>query len=288
MNCDAAMNSAMSGKQNGAVVVIDLDTVATATVCVTLPPLLRQWARSPDVYAVVLQRTRAAAVADASAMTIEQTGDLLKLIWLLDCFSKPLVSLLDAPLTPLDIGLTTLGTHRVGGEAYRLAIPAPSDLSSLPVAGITYALARLPSATGADLVETGRAITSPEAYAAGLLTHTIPAAAFPHIIAQLADGQPVDQVLDGLQRESDAPSDGSGLAHPTREALRTVSSDAALRLVDDARALDVRESLIATYRLAAALRSQADDPNLKINLSQQPKSGDLQLPLRADVETGRF
>ncbi len=282
------MNTGMTSNQHGAVVVIDLDEVAMATVGVTLPPLLRQWARSPDVYALVLQRTRAAAPGAANAMTMEQTADLLNLIWRLDSFPKPLIALLDAPLTPLDIGLSTLGTHRVGGEGYRLAIPPSSDRDGLPAAGIAYALARLPESAGENLIESGRAIGPREAYAAGLLTHAIPATEFPSIIAALADGQPVDQVLDGLQRALAETQVAGEPARAARETPRSASTEIVLRLVSDARILDVRDSLIATYRAAAALHSQPNFANGTFAPQRQPISADLLLPLRSDLESGRF
>lgn len=282
------MNTETTSIQNGAVVVIDLDDVSLATVAVTLPQQLRRWLRSPDIYALVLKRTRAAAPDPSDALSIEANAALLKLLWSIECFPKPLVSLLNAPLTPLDISLCTLGTHRVGGEAYRLAIPAPSDLSWLPAAGVAYALARLSDGVGADLVETGRAVAPREAYAAGLLTHTIPAEEFPRIIAALADGQPVDPLLDGLHREIGASNGVSPHARAAGETSRTMSTEAVLRLVADARAQDVRESLIATYRLAVALRSEPETARARIDLSRQPNSGDLALPPRSDFENGRF
>lgn len=286
MNCGTKMNSEIASLQSGAVVVIDLDRICAATVAQALPTRLQQWAKSPDVYALVLKRSSTAEGPPAPERSSAEAADLLKCIWRLDCFPKPLVSLLDAPLTPLDIGLTTLATHRVAAESYRLALPLPSDLASLPAAGMAHALARLPDGLGVDLALSGRAIGSAEAYAVGLATHCINSSAFARIIAALADGQPVDPLLDGLNEEP--THSAAGHATMNCEAPSGAIADAMRRLIAEARAMDVRESLIATYRFAVHRRALQGGTRADIDLAERPPAGDLPLPLRADIESGRF
>ena len=53
--------------QAGAVVVVDLDTVSAAIAATALPAFLQQWAKSPEVYALVLRLTQPKAAPDAAA-----------------------------------------------------------------------------------------------------------------------------------------------------------------------------------------------------------------------------
>ena len=294
---------------------------------VALLTQLPQWARSPDVYAVVLQfadqviRTRERGMALSPAEITER----LSLAWRIDCFPKPMVALIDGPLTDRAMGLTGFGTHRIAGEHYRFAVPALANpdgtLQSIPAAGIAHALARLPHHIGVYLALTGRSIGAADAYAVGLATHVIPASAFKSIIESLADGQPVDPQLDALHRE---PAAGE-LSTVTEAIARCFSKDsiaairaalaketgahqswaaqtlAALdqrapidcaathRLIRSVRTLGVRDSLILTHRLASRWRSgeTLSDVNLD-QIFSAADADDLALPSRADIATGRF
>ena len=43
--------------------------------------------------------------------------------WLLECFTKPTVSLIDGVAMGSGVGISLYGTHRVAGERYRFAMP---------------------------------------------------------------------------------------------------------------------------------------------------------------------
>lgn len=285
MNCGANMKPESLSTQTGAVVVIDLDLISATTDAVTLAPKFGKWAKAPDVYAVVLQRTAAATTSLPPPLSLDAVGDVLKLIWWLDCFPKPLISLLGALLTPLDIAMSTFGTHRVASPDYRFSIPPVYSLTGVPAAGVAYALARLPGTLGADLALTAREIGPADALAAGLVTHRITATEFPRILAMLADGQPVDPLLDGLHVE---PARSAKQIESGARAIAGDDADAIADLIARAKTMDVRESLIASYRLAAAFRGQRETSHAKLDISRPSESGDLQLPSRANIESGRF
>jgi enoyl-CoA hydratase len=93
------------------------------------------------------------------------------------------------------VGITSYGTHRVGGARYRFAMPETA-IGFFPDVGTACTLSRLPDAIGMYLGLTGRSIGPADAYAMGLLTHCIPAERYPEIKDGLADTWPVDTLLD--------------------------------------------------------------------------------------------
>jgi enoyl-CoA hydratase len=215
--------------------------------------------------------------------------DEYALNWLHECFSKPTISLIDGPVMGSGVGISLFGTHRVAGEKYRFAMPETA-IGLFPDVGTAWTLSRLPNFIGMYLGLTGRSIGAADAYALGLLTHSIPAARFEEIKAALADTWPVDTVLD--ERHVD-PGPGeldayaATIAHcfeaPTVEAIiarldavdgaqrafaQGVMADLAARSptslkvthrhIRDARALDLRQTLSIDYRLACAFLDNHD------------------------------
>ena len=100
--------------------------------------------------------------------------------WLLDCFTKPTVSLIDGLAMGSGVGISLYGTHRVAGERYRFAMPE-TGIGLFPDDGVRWAFARMPDEIGMYLALTGRAIGRADAYRLGLVTHCIPAARFGEI-----------------------------------------------------------------------------------------------------------
>lgn len=115
--------------------------------------------------------------------------------WKHECFSKPTISLIDGIVMGSGVGLTSYGTHRVGGERYQFAMPETA-IGFFPDVGVAHLFSRMPDHIGEFLALTGYRIGRATAYRLGLLTHCISAAHFDEIIAEIADVQPVDQVLD--------------------------------------------------------------------------------------------
>jgi len=166
------------------------------------------FAREAQIYAV--------AVQSASEKVFSAGGDVRELVrwgredkdaarralaeeyalnWLHECFSKPTISFIDGPVMGSGVGITLYGTHRVAGAGYRFAMPETA-IGLFPDVGTAHALARLPDETGMYLGLTGRSIGPADAYALGLVTHTIPAERFEEIKAALIDTWPVDPLLD--------------------------------------------------------------------------------------------
>ncbi|MGL4396101.1 MAG: enoyl-CoA hydratase/isomerase family protein [Hyphomicrobium sp.] len=251
-------------------------------------------ARNPDVYIVGLAGAGPKAFCaggDVRALTALARTDLptarryfaneYTLDWLLDCFSKPTVSLINGICMGSGVGLSSFNTHRVAGENYKYAMPEAA-IGLFPDVGVAHVLARLPWPIGLYLGLTGRAIGRGDAYALGLITHCIDGAHHASIFDALAAAEPVDPLLDGLHRAVDAGPlmaeralieeffshaslDGivAALASATGSAekwAKTTLSDLmtrspmSLKITDQhirlARVLDLRQTLIQDYRLA--------------------------------------
>jgi len=175
-----------------------------------------RWSRDPEVYAVVIaSATERAFCAGGDIREIARWGRTrmadaraslaaeYTLNWLLECFAKPTVSLIDGVAMGSGVGISLYGTHRVAGERYRFAMPE-TGIGLFPDVGVCWAFARMPDGIGMYLALTGRAVGRADAYRLGLLTHCIAAAQFDDIRAAIADAQPVDQVLDGRHEDPGA------------------------------------------------------------------------------------
>jgi len=201
--------------------------------------------------------------------------------WQIECFSKPTVSLIDGMVMGGGVGVSQFGTHRVAGEGYRWAMPETA-IGLFPDVGQAHVLARMPGAVGLYLGLTGRQIGRADAYALGIATHCIPGAEFEAIAQGLADVQPVDPLLDNrhrdpgprelephlelietcfeaasveeiLDRLGSVAGSGSEWAAGVARDLRArspLSLKITLKHIRNAAALDIRQTLIADYRLA--------------------------------------
>lgn len=264
---------------------------------------LGRFGRDPGIYAVVIRSAvggmfsaggdvreiTALAAADAAAARAA-LGRELALCWLLECLSKPTVSLIDGPVMGTGVGISLFGTHRVAGERYRFQMPEVA-IGYFPDCGVLHHFARMPHAIGRYLALTGRGIGPADALALGLVTHVIPATDFAQIEAHLAEADPVDPALDTrhhdpgpspllaeaprIARYFDAGADLAGVharlegaAAADREWASAVLADlaraapSALAVTDAAlaraRRLDIRETLRQDFRLAWRLATSHD------------------------------
>jgi len=185
-----------------------------------------RWARDPEIYAVIIAsaHTRAfCAGGDLREMTewgrnrrpeaVKSLAEEYALNWLLECFTKPTVSLIDGVVMGSGVGISLYGTHRVAGEGYRFAMPE-TGIGLFPDDGVSWAFARMPDAIGMYLALTGCSIGRADAYRLGLATHCISASRFGEICAGLADADVVDSLLD--ERHEDP---GPGELEPLQPAI---------------------------------------------------------------------
>lgn len=251
-------------------------------------------ARNPDVYIAVL--TSASPKAFCAGGDIRRLAEVAKtdmakarqmfvneykMDWLLDCFSKPSVSLVDGICMGSGAGLTSFNTHRVAGENYKFAMPETA-IGLFPDVGVGHILARLPWPLGLYLGLTGRIVERADAHWLGLATHCISSTRYDHILAQLAEAETVDPLLDGLHEPQPAgplqqefsliaaffsgnsigaimsgleraTGVGKAWAEATLSGLRKRSPTSLAitdRQIRQCRNLDLRDTLIQDYRLA--------------------------------------
>lgn len=174
---------------------------------------LRDWARSPDVYAMMISSrmpgvfsigTSLEEMAEVAAQGVSAIARhsriMYELYWQLECFTKPIISFVDGHSAGAGNGLFLFGTHRVGGAGFRLAVPEVG-LGLVPQAGVAHVLGRMPNNIGMYLALTGRGLSRADALALGVLTHAVDGRLVEDIARRLADAEPVDQILDGLAHD---------------------------------------------------------------------------------------
>lgn len=168
-----------------------------------------EWAGDPDVYGIVLQSADPRAFCSGGDIKAlyewHKAGQLDKILklytseyqhnWTLDRFIKPHVSLMNGFVFGGGVGISLYGTHKVGGEKYRFAMPEVG-IGFFPDVGASYFLPRLPGYIGLYLALTGEQIGRDDAYALGLLTHCIDSGEFPAILEGMTEADPIDPVLD--------------------------------------------------------------------------------------------
>lgn len=209
--------------------------------------------------------------------------------WQIECFSKPTVSLINGMVMGGGVGVSAFGTHRVAGVSYRWAMPE-TKLGLFPDVGAAFTLSRMPDWIGMYLGLTGREIGRADAYALKLVTHCIAPSAFDDIPAGLADVWPVDPILDERHADpGEAPLEPyratiakcfsaptvegiverlEAIEDDSREWAGTVVQELRLRSplslkvthrhIRNAAALDVRQTLMADFRLACRFLESHD------------------------------
>ncbi len=300
-------NSSISVSRQGAAAILVLDrpkalnalsNVMKAEIARRIPEI----ARNPDIYAVVIMSTGSQAfcaggdVIELATLAREQPkaalqclADEYALIWLLECFSKPVVSLINGLVMGSGAGITLANTHRVAGENYTFAMPEAA-IGFFPDAGVAHILARLPDNIGVYLGLTGRRVHRADAFQLGLVTHCIASNQFESIITELATAAPIDPVLDRLHEEpregplqqvraqiahcfaghsigeiatrlEATPTEHRGWAAAVLDDLARGSPMAlaiSLRHIREAQTLDRRQVLIRDYRIGCRLILAAD------------------------------
>lgn len=252
-----------------------------------------EFARDPNIYAVVLRSEsprafssgsdvrEVHALAARSMQSARETfAEEYAMNWLLECFSKPTISLINGMVMGGGVGISGFNTHKVAGENYSWGMPE-TLIGFFPDIGVAHALSRL-GPMGQYLGLTGRSIGRADALKLGLATHCIDSRHFDEIVTSLAGAYPVDPHLDGLHTD---PGEGalvpyediiaSAFAAPAVEDIISrldavqgdrrswaqeviadllerspVSLKVTHRYLKEASELTIREALMADYRLA--------------------------------------
>ena len=260
----------LSIERSGAAAVVTLDrpnhrNELSIGMLDSMSDALRSLGRDPMIYGLVIKS--AVPGVFSTGRDASEPGDLstrrrqYELCWLLECFSKPIVSLIDGPVAGIGNGLTLYGTHRVAGENYAFR-PLPSSSDFAPDCAVSFALARMPHGIGRYLALTGRMIGRADAYALGLVTHCIASARFADIEGLIAEADPLDPILDGRHEDPGAGSlmlDGERLQSYFGDSrlIETIDRLRAARDSDRAWANAVLADLDQRSRLALEVTDEA-------------------------------
>ena len=111
-----------------------------------------RWGRNPEIYAVVIASASERAFCaggdlreltgwgrNSRAEAVRSLAEEYALNWLLECFTKPTVSLIDGVVMGSGVGISLYGTHRVAGERYRFAMPE-TGIGLFPDVGVELGL----------------------------------------------------------------------------------------------------------------------------------------------------
>jgi enoyl-CoA hydratase len=287
---NSVQHSGVRVERRGATGVFTLDrgrarNAVTAAMIADMSVAIPKFARDPDVYGVVIRSAvdgmfsaggdlrELAGIGGPPAASLDHEYEM---VWLLECFSKPTVSLIGGPVMGSGVGLSLFGTHRVAGEGYRFSMPETA-IGLFPDVGAAHVFARMPDQIGLYLGLTGRAIGPADALALGLVTHVIPTAQFADIEALFADVQPIDEVLDSRHA---APAAGELERHRATIA-RAFSAATVAEIVARLRA-ETRDTEWA-HGVAADLATRAPLA-LEVTLHHIRRASDLDLrhTLQAD------
>jgi enoyl-CoA hydratase len=256
--------------------------------------ILVRAARDPQTYCVVVQSasTKAfSAGSDVREVVTTAKADVLAgrrlfaneyaLNWRCECFSKPMISLINGMVMGGGVGISLYGTHRVAAEDYSFAMPE-TMIGLFPDVGACHVLARLPNEIGMYLGLTGRSIKRADAYHLGLVTHTIPAVRFEEIKRLLTDAHCIDPVLDDCHED---PGRG-GLDQYAETIARCFSAPSVEEIIGR---LDITTGSEQDWAAAVAadLRSRAP-LSLKVTHRhiQESRARDLRATLEVDYLLG--
>jgi enoyl-CoA hydratase len=183
-------------------------------------------------------------------------------------YAKPYIALIDGIVMGGGVGISLHGSHRVAGERYRFAMPEVG-IGFFPDVGATFALPRLPGATGAWLALTGAQIGPDDALALGLATHAAASAQFAPLLAALVAGEEVEATLAAFARPALAAPHG-----PDRPVIDACFSHASVAEV--LAALDGAAAAGSAFALQAARAMRGKSPtSLAIACEQMRRGGAL-------------
>ncbi len=112
-------------------------------------------------------------------------------------YPKPYISLVDGIVMGGGVGISLHGSHRIAGDRYLFAMPEVG-IGFFPDVGATYALPRLPGATGMYLAVTGERVKRDDALALGLATHAIASERVAELREALSQPGDTDAIISGF------------------------------------------------------------------------------------------
>jgi enoyl-CoA hydratase len=145
--------------------------------------------------------------------------------WRINTLPKPFIALMSGIAMGGGLGISVHGSHRIGSETLRLAMPE-TLLGLFPDIGATWFLTRCPGSIGRYLALTGVSIGAADALAAGLATQHVPASEFAALTADLSSAPKLDGALvDTTVARYATPAEGGPIPERAAEIDRLFGAD---------------------------------------------------------------
>ncbi|GAA6212375.1 enoyl-CoA hydratase/isomerase family protein [Hyphomicrobiales bacterium 4NK60-0047b] len=172
----------------------------------------KEWVEDPDIYTIIIQSEDAhffssganiKEVFEEAQKSKSAALDCFKneyeTIWAIECYTKPVVALINGIVMGGGVGISQYGTHIVAGENYSWSMPEVK-IGLFPDIAATQILANMPGAIGTYLGLTGTAVNRYDAVYLGLIEFCIDADKFETIKGAIRDAKPVDRLLDDMNQ----------------------------------------------------------------------------------------
>lgn len=178
-----------------------------------LNKIFDEWRLDPHIYAYVIHsadKEHFSTGTDMNDMWVtansnkKQAQEIFKLqyefTWTIECYSKPVIALVDGLIHGSSTAIGQFGTHCIAGENYNWALPNIKQ-GFFPDMGVCRLLATLPNGVGMYLGLTGRSINRADALFLGLIEHCIDECHFESILKAVEESDPIDPIVDGLHQD---------------------------------------------------------------------------------------
>jgi len=233
---------------------------------------LQAWQRDADVHAVVVQAPPGKIFCaggdvrwvfdvgrDDPLVPMRLFKDEYRLNRLIAEFGKPYIALMDGLTIGGGVGITLHGSHPVASEQFAFMMPEAS-IGFFPDIGSSYLLTACPGGFGLYLGLTGRRLKSADAYAMGLVKHTVSSDNIPKILSQL--------------RESDLSENAAEHVTACLETHQSVMPEgsAAAEADEVAAAFDNKASLAEVFEVLEQQNTTWSEATKALLLEQSPLS----------------
>jgi len=213
--------------QQGAIGLVTLNrpkalNALNKDMCVALKTQLKAWEQDAAVQCVVVQGAGDRAFcAGGDVVSLYNSGkegtpdyedffaSEYRMNAAIGSFSKPYVALIDGVVMGGGVGISVHGRFRIATERTLFAMPE-TGIGLIPDVGGGYFMPRLSGEYGMYLGLSGQRLSGADCYALGIATHHVPSDKLEDLVAALAEGGPVEAVLNSFHQD---PGESEVAAH---------------------------------------------------------------------------
>lgn len=194
----------------------------TYEMIIALSEQLTTWQADKQIQAVVVRANGEKAFCAGGDIrkiyTAGQQGDrsIVRFFWdeyrlnrLIHNYTKPYITFLDGITMGGGVGISMHGSHAIGTEKLRFAMPE-TGIGFFPDVGGSYLLSRCPGELGTYLGLSGARCNIADAYYAGLVKFYVPSEQLPQLLDALTQSKidshdAVSTIIREFSKETDAP-----------------------------------------------------------------------------------